>query len=105
MKLVLFESDDIEFNCAEDLQCLIPAHLKGRVLNYGQGEGQFEIDGLVFGMYVNNDNNYYIAYEEGFTDWSILKIRFDEILDSINEFYSSDMYFVAEGPIIDEPIK
>ncbi len=103
MKLVLFESDDIEFNCAADLQCFIPEHLTGKVLNYGQGEGQFEIEGGVFGVYVNNDNNYYIAYEEGFMDWSILKTLVDAILDSVNEVYSTDMYFVAEGPIISEP--
>jgi hypothetical protein len=103
MKLILFDSEDIELRCVDDLLCFIPEHLTGKVLNYGQGEGQFEIERTVWGVYVNNDNYYYIAYEEGGMDWSNLAILVDSILKSVNEAYTKNMCFVAEGPIENEP--
>lgn len=103
MKLVLFESEDIDFTSKEDLALFLPDHLEGRVLNYGQGEGQIEIEGTVWGLYVNSDNNYYFTFEEGFINWERFTYLVESILVTVNQEFDGRFSLAVEGPLSNEP--
>ena len=53
------------FFSSKDLESVVPKMRSGRVLNYGQGEGQVQIDDTVWGVYVGREGEYYLQYEEG----------------------------------------
>ncbi len=59
----------------KDLEKIIPENRKGKALNYGQGEGQVQIDETVWGIYFGRKEQYFIQYEEG----SISPSRFKEL--------------------------
>ena len=103
MKIVLFESENIDLTSKGDLALFIPDHLNGKVLNYGQGEGQVEIEGTVWGLYVNTDNNYYFTFEEGFISWERFTSLVDEILAKLNQEFGVNFSLAVEGPISNEP--
>jgi len=103
VKLVLFNTEDIDFDCKETLAEVIPEDLSGKVLNYGQGEGQVEIERTVFGFYIGPDNNYYFQYEEGRADWDYLKYLVDCIYDNIKLRYGDDIELIADAPFTDDP--
>lgn len=103
MKIVLFESENIDLTSKEDLALFIPDHLDGKVLNYGQGEGQIEIEGTVWGLYVNNENFYYFTLEEGFISWDKFTALVDSILVKVNSEFGVNFSLAVEGPVLNEP--
>jgi len=97
MKLILKKSSNIEFQNKEDLNKVIPEKLNGKVLNYGQGEGQVEIENTVWGFYVNKDGDYYMAYEEGVVGLKELTNIIGAIVNKINEEFKTKTNIMAEG--------
>ena len=69
----------------------------------GQGEGQIEIEGTVWGLYVNSENYYYFAFEEGFIDWKRFTSLVESILAKINQEFGGDFSLVVEGALSNEP--
>ena len=65
MKALIVNSLDIKFGSLSDLSKVIPSKLTGKALNYGQGEGQVEIENTVWGLYVNESGLYELQFEEG----------------------------------------
>ena len=98
MKLILKNSSNIEFKSKEDLNKVIPDQLKGKALNYDQGEGQVEIENTVWGFYVNDNNEYYMTYEEGVISWEKLTIIINEIIAKINIEFKVETSIMTEGP-------
>lgn len=47
------------------LSVYFPAHRQCRQLNYGQGEGQVEIDGLEWGFYWNDPSDLSVILHDG----------------------------------------
>ena len=97
MKLSLLNSANIAFNKKDELLRVIPYKMNGKVLNYGQGEGQIEIEGVVFGFYLNNENIYYMQFEEGVIDWIDLVKLIDAIILKIEKEFNSNIKLMAEG--------
>ena len=97
MKLILKNSSNIEFQNKEDLNKVIPDKLNGKALNYGQGEGQVEIENTVWGFYVNEDDDYYMAYEEGVVSFKELINIIDAIVIKINKEFKIKTSIMAEG--------
>jgi hypothetical protein len=64
MKLLLKPSPS-ELTELEALSIFIPSKRLGKPLNLAQCEGQFQIDQTIWGLYFNDDGNYFIQYEEG----------------------------------------
>jgi inosine-uridine nucleoside N-ribohydrolase len=76
--------------------------MKGKVVNYGQGEGQVEIEGIVFGFYFGEDNKYYFTFEEGVIEWGRAKVLVDAILNKIQKEFGNDIKLLANGPLTNE---
>ena len=98
MKIKFLESEKIDFTNLEDLNRVIPEELPGKAINYGQGEGQVEIQNTVWGFYVGDDNNYYMQYEEGSENWSTIQFLVHSITQKINTEFGADVKLVLEGP-------
>jgi hypothetical protein len=103
MKILLFNSNNIAFKTKDDLSRVIPVCMNGKVLNFGQGEGQVEIENTVWGFYVYSNSSYYMAYEEGSIDWGQLKALIDAILSQLKKEFGSSIEFIAEGPFTNKP--
>lgn len=97
MKLILLNSANISFNKKDELLRVIPCNMDGKALNYGQGEGQVEIEGVVFGFYLNNENIYYMQFEEGVIDWKDLVELIKAIVLKIEKEFNSNIKLIAEG--------
>ena len=97
MKLILIDSESIEFNNENELSLIIPSGIQGRVINYGQGKGQVEINNTVWGVYVNNDNNYCMSLEQGLIQWKDLNKLVKEIKNTINKQFNINIIVVVEG--------
>ena len=87
LKAIILNSQKMDIQNIEDLDALLPDGYSGKALNYGQGEGQIEISGSVWGFYVNLDSCYVLQYEEG----DILVSSFVEILSAL-EARIKDVY-------------
>lgn len=85
MKLIFSNSNNINFSCKDDLLRVIPENIEGTVLSYGQGEGQVRISNTVWGLYVNDENNYYMVYEEGSENWEQLRNLVDDITNKLKK--------------------
>jgi hypothetical protein len=102
MKLKLLNSDKVEFKDSNDLSLVIPENMKGRVVNYGQREGQVEIEGIVFGFYVGEDKKYYFSFEEGVGEWERIKVLVEAIESKIQKEFGEDIRLLAEGSLTNE---
>ncbi|MEH6547724.1 MAG: hypothetical protein V7701_14905 [Sneathiella sp.] len=103
MKIKLLNSENVRFNSLQDLSKVIPEELSGKAVNYGQGEGQVEISNTVWGFYIDSDNNYYMQYEEGVEDWSLIQTLVASITEKINKEFGVEMKLVLEGPHTNDP--
>ena len=83
MKLILAQSKTLQIASLEDLVALIPIDFDGEALNYGQGEGQFRVNDVIWGIYLNSQSDYYLQFEEGVCEWSILQKMIIGILQRI----------------------
>ena len=102
MKLKLLNSEKVEFKDSNALSLVIPENMKGKVVNYGQGEGQVEIEGIVFGFYFGEDNKYYFSVEEGVTEWERIKVLVDAIQNKIQKEFGESIRLLAEGSLTNE---
>lgn len=73
------------FLSLKELEELIPKNRKGKAINQGQGEGQFQIDETVWGVYVGREKVYFLQYEEG----SLGVPEFHELLQDIVDHLSN----------------
>ncbi|MDQ8205741.1 hypothetical protein [Pelagicoccus sp. SDUM812003] len=80
-----------EFLKLEDLEAIIPTGRKGKALNYGQGEGQVQIDDSVWGVYVGRSKEYFIQYEEGSLSKVAFKDLLNDLIDHLSESTESEM--------------
>jgi hypothetical protein len=99
MKIIIKGSQDIEISSIKDLSMIIPNSFNGKALNYGQGEGQVEIEGIIWGLYYGENNNYFLQYEEGFIDWNKFKDLFEAIIKQIQFEFGSHLKFCVEGKL------
>jgi hypothetical protein len=98
MKLLLETTSSISFNCKADLAKAIPLGKSGQPLNYGQGEGQVEIDGTVWGFYVDGEQSYQMAFEEGVVEWAKIQELVSEIVKALSHNFSTSISIHAVGP-------
>lgn len=63
MNIIINDADNMAFTCLDDLANIIPKSCDGKVVNYGQGEGQIEIEDSIWGIYYNGENCYHLQYE------------------------------------------
>lgn len=103
MKILLNNSESIEFSCKDDLAKAIPTGIQGKPLNYGQGEGQVEIDDTVWGFYVNSEGCYYMAFEEGVVDWAKIEKLVHAIANALTQQFGNTITVTAEGPFTNDP--
>ena len=97
MKLILQGSKNIEVLSKNDLGRLIPKTLKGKVINYGQGEGQIEIENTVWGFYVNKNEEYQLVYEKGLESLGTINNYVNEITNHISKEYGVNIELFVEG--------
>jgi len=103
MKLLLNNSEDINFSCKDDLAKAIPVGRQGKPLNYGQGEGQVEIDSTIWGFYVNSEGSYYMVFEEGIVEWTKIEKLVHEIASALTQQFGKTISVIAEGPFKNDP--
>jgi len=99
MRFTFKNSEKINFGCLEDLAIVIPENMQGKPLNFGQGEGQVEIEATVWGFYVNSNHQYYMVYEKGIEDWDSIQILASSIVNRISTKFNLDANLVVEGAL------
>jgi len=102
MPLHLQGSEPVEFSCKEDLLKAVPEGSTGKPLNYGQGEGQVEIDETVWGFYINENDEYLMQFEEGKLDWRSLNNLVELLVARINDSFGVDIKIEVEGPFTNQ---
>jgi len=80
-----------------DLERIIPLERSGKALNYGQGEGQIQIENTIWGFYITDHKNYRIQFEEGKLSWEQFNLYYEEIFNKIRLEFGNDIEFVSEG--------
>ena len=100
MRIELGPGFDVEFDSPAELARLIPKRLGGKVLNYGQGEGQLQIDAGVWGFYVGDSGLYYLAFEEGTYEHATFLTLVRELTSHIEGEFEGDRIRVI-GSIAD----
>ena len=83
---------DVNLGSLGDLSKLIPTNRQGNALNYGQGEGQVQIDNTVWGFYVSNNGNYFMQYEEGVETWSTIQALVKEIEEHLQLQFGNNIH-------------
>ena len=96
MKIIIEGCNDLGILSIEQLSQFIPVGLNGKPLNYGQGEGQMEIEGTVWGIYCNK-NTYLLQFEEGSLDWLTMQKLVVAILENISEKFGREIKYRVEG--------
>lgn len=87
MKIELGSSCTLDIPSPKDLLQLVPEGISGEVLNYGQSEGQVRIGETVWGAYLDQNNEYYLQFEEGNLTWSELAALVEKILEHLRVNY------------------
>lgn len=102
MKIFISNSSKISITSEDDLACIIPPDANGKVLNYGQGEGQVMINGKVWGIYCHSDRkSYVVQYEEGSLDWGSFQRSITGLLDHLRNEFGAEINFIVEGCLED----
>ena len=91
----------MDIQSLNDIGKLVPRSLNGKALNYGQGEGQFQIEDTVWGIYCTGpvDSPYFLQYEEGLVTWPRLEELIIALTAQIREEFGSVIEFVVEGKL------
>lgn len=97
MKIIIKGCDDLNICSIEDLAKLIPSALDGKPLNYGQGEGQIEIDSTVWGVYCDENDTYILQFEEGVLEWLVLQKVVVALIENISNKSGQALTFYIEG--------
>jgi len=97
MNIIIENGKDIKFTCLNDLNKIIPNELNGEVVNYGQGEGQVEIEGTIWGIYCAADDKYTLQYEEGHIEWNQFMGLTNNIIDQLKMAFGSHLNFTVQG--------
>jgi len=100
MRIRFDQTVDFQISSASDIERLIPTSIEGVVLNYGQGEGQFQLGETVWGIYTADDGSYHMQYEEGICEWPQLDSIVRTLLSHLNKIFgdvSETIYGVHEG--------
>ena len=99
MNILLNNADTLDFRCFEDLSRVIPDNCTGKPVNFGQGEGQVEINETIWGFYANKNGTYCMTLEEGTLDWHSFTILVESIVSKINQSFGVKIQIEAEGPL------
>ncbi|MBW4693301.1 MAG: hypothetical protein KME27_16235 [Lyngbya sp. HA4199-MV5] len=97
MKIIIEGCDDLDICSMEDLPKLIPSTLNGKPLNYGQGEGQIEIEGTVWDLYYSENDTYILQFEEGVIEWLMLQKIVSALMENISDKFCRDVKFHIKG--------
>lgn len=99
MNIIIQDTESLELSTFEDVEKIIPSGLSGKALNYGQGEGQFQIEDTVWGIYIRSNNTYLLQYEEGLKNWNELQEIVNLIHKSINAAFGVNCTLRVEGKL------
>ena len=98
MRIIIRGSRGIEFRSLDDLAKLVPSTLTGKSLNYGQGEGQVQIEKTIWGVYVRQqDKDYCLQYEEGLEEPKEFQLILRAILNNLKSEFGQNLTFIVEG--------
>ncbi len=81
----------------EDLSRVLPSAVASEVLNYGQGEGQIQIDGTVWGLYVNGPDSYRLCFEEGQCSIPAFQRFVSMFIEKITAEFGAGIQFNIQG--------
>ncbi|PKL74636.1 MAG: hypothetical protein CVV27_19480 [Candidatus Melainabacteria bacterium HGW-Melainabacteria-1] len=99
MKIKLSDFDSVSICSLKDLERLIPANRQGLALNYGQGEGQFQIENTVWGIYLTSDQKYSLLYQEGSMEWEAFCALCSDMIQHIKTEFNQALKFTVEGAL------
>lgn len=100
MHIIISHAENIGFNSLEDLASIIPQGCYGNAVNYGQDEGQIQIEDTIWGIYYNGDNTYHLQYEEGLISWPVLNKLADSIMKQICSVFGDHLNFSVRGALM-----
>lgn len=99
MRLIIEGSQSLNIASREDLAMLVPPSFEGAVLNYGQGEGQFQVAGTVWGLYRDSSGNLYLQYEEGQCTWVEFQAIASAVIAQLPDQSGTEIVIKAEGSL------
>lgn len=100
MKIFLKNCDDLLISSLEALEQLIPPGWNGRAINYGQGEGQIEIENTTWGLYYHSQpNSYLLQFEQGHIEFLTLHRLSTAIIANISKKLGHEISAFVEGNI------
>lgn len=102
MRITLKNSQRLSINSKSDLNLLIPDGVNGAAINYGQGEGQFEINGSVWGIYADRDGLYNLVFEEGELDFNEFISTAQSVIDKVCLLTGDPIYTTVSGSFQNE---
>lgn len=97
MKIIIHDCPGLQSGTPNSLLGLFPRHLNARLDNFGQGEGQVELAGTIWGFYWRDNKTSYLQFEEGTLSWPELQTMVAEIVRSISEQLGREVEFSCEG--------
>ena len=101
MKIIISNAVKVEFKTKIDLLQLIPDGIDGKVLNYGQGEGQVLIGESVWGIYYSSNTECVLQYEEGIIDFLTVLALATRIIEKLKREFGQDLIFRIKGLLED----
>lgn len=97
MKAEILNSKTMNIGNLIDLERLIPSTFTSKAINYGQGEGQLNIEGDIWGFYVNENGNYNIQYEEGSISLGDFMRIILDLESHLKKMYGTSISFQVQG--------
>ena len=97
MKILIESSQKLEIKSIEDIGKLVPVGMQGRALNYGQGEGQFQIGNFIWGIYVESSQNYCLQFEEVYCSLHELQYMLSGIMKQIEAEFKCFSNYTIKG--------
>ena len=91
------DKNQFKISSLADLERVIPVSRAGKALNYGQGEGQIQIENTIWGFYITDHKNYRIQFEEGYLSWEQFQLYCEEIFNKIRSEFGDGIEFITEG--------
>ena len=97
MRIKIDDQNQFKISSLADLDRIIPVSRTGKALNYGQGEGQIQIENTIWGFYITDHKYYRIQFEEGCLSWEQFQLFCEEIFVKIRSEFGNEIAFMTEG--------